>query len=50
MRIVDIIWLPQVVDKLGWKIVFFIYKPSREALILSARDMDKRERRQYERK
>ncbi len=31
-------------------IVFFIYKPNREALILSARDMDKKERRQYERR
>jgi hypothetical protein len=30
-------------------IVFFIYKASREALIISARDMDKNERRQYER-
>jgi len=94
MRIVDIIWLPQVIDKLDSKhnltpeeveealfgnpmyrkvqkghipgedlyaalgrtnagrylIVFFIYKPSREALILSARDMDDKERRQYERK
>ena len=28
-------------------IVFFIYKLSRKALILSARDMDDRERRQY---
>ncbi len=29
-------------------IVFFIYKLSRRALILSARDMDDRERRQYD--
>ncbi len=94
MRIVDIIWFPQVIDKLDWKhdltpeeveevlfgkpmyrkvqrghingedlyaafgrshagrylIVFFIYKRTREALILSARDMDDKERRQYERK
>ncbi len=94
MRIVDIIWFPQVIDKLDWKhdltpeeveevlfgkpmyrkvqrghingedlyaafgrtdagrylIVFFIYKLTREALILSARDMDDKERRQYERK
>lgn len=93
MHIIDIIWLPQVIDKLDWKhnvnpeevdevlfdnplyrkvqkghisgedlytalgqteagrylIVFFIYKATREALILSARDMNKRERRQYER-
>lgn len=94
MYIIDIIWLPQVIDKLDWKhnvipeevdeilfdnplyrkvqkghipgedlyaalgqtkagrflIVFFIYKATREALILSARDMNKRERRQYERR
>jgi hypothetical protein len=94
MLIDDIIWLPQVIDKLDWKhnvspeeveeilfskpmfrkvqkghipgehlyaalghtnagrylIVFFIYKASREALIISARDMDNKERRQYERK
>ena len=94
MRIVDIIWFPQVIDKLDWKhnltpeeveaalfgntmyrkvqrghipgeglyaalgrtnagrylIVFFIYKLTREALISSARDMDDKERRQYERK
>jgi uncharacterized DUF497 family protein len=30
--------------------VTFIYKKSREALILSARDMDAKERRQYERR
>ncbi|MGH9897987.1 MAG: BrnT family toxin [Pyrinomonadaceae bacterium] len=30
--------------------VFFIYKSNNEALILSARDMDQRERRQYEQK
>jgi hypothetical protein len=30
-------------------IVFFIYKLSQEALILSARDMDDKERRHYER-
>lgn len=94
MHIVDIIWLPQIVDKLAWKhrvspeevdqvlfgrpyyrkvqkghipgedvyvalgqteagrflTVFFIYKQSREALILSARDMDRKERRQYGRR
>ncbi|MCB9422940.1 MAG: BrnT family toxin [Ardenticatenaceae bacterium] len=94
MYIADIIWLPQIIDKLAWKhnvmpeevdqilfgkpfyrkvqkghipgedvyaalgrtnagrylIVFFIYKPNREALVLSTRDMDKKERRQYERK
>ncbi len=92
MQIVDIIWLPQVCDKLDWKhnltpeeveealfcnpmyrkvqkghipgedlyaalgrtkagrylIVFFVYKPTHEALILSALDMDDKERRQYE--
>jgi uncharacterized DUF497 family protein len=94
MRIVDIIWLPEVIDKLDWKhhvtpeevtevlfgkpkyrkvqkgyipgedlysalgqtdtgrylIVFFIYKINREALILSARDMDGSERNRYGRK
>jgi uncharacterized DUF497 family protein len=91
MRIVDIIWLPHIIDKLNWKhgvipeeveeilfsnpvvrkvqkghkkgedlyaalgrnesgrylIVYFIYKLSREALILSARDMDQKERKLY---
>ena len=91
MYIADIIWLPDVIDKLDWKhgvhpeevdevlfgrpvfrkvqrghipgedvyaalgqtlagrylIVFFIYKPSQQALILSARDMTKKERRYY---
>ncbi len=94
MRIVDIVWLPQIIDKLAWKhgvepeevdqilfgqsrfrkvqkghipgedvyaglgqtesgrylIVFFVYKQTREALILSARDMDKSEKRQYGRR
>jgi uncharacterized DUF497 family protein len=31
-------------------IIFFIYKPTREALILSARDMEAKERRQYARR
>jgi len=31
-------------------IVFFIYKFSHEALIISARDMDRKERRQYGRR
>ncbi|MCY3626059.1 MAG: BrnT family toxin [Gammaproteobacteria bacterium] len=31
-------------------IVFFIQKPNRRALIISARDMDETERRNYERK
>jgi uncharacterized protein len=31
-------------------VVFFVYKQTREALILSARDMDEQERRQYERR
>jgi uncharacterized DUF497 family protein len=94
MYIIDIIWLPHIVDKLAWKhgvtpeevdevlfgrpyyrkvqkghipgedvyaalgrtevgrylAVFFVYKQSREALILSARDMDRKERGQYERR
>ena len=29
-------------------VVFFVYKQSREALILTARDLDSQERRQYE--
>lgn len=29
--------------------IWFIHKPSNTALILSARDMDKKERRRYER-
>jgi uncharacterized protein len=91
MKVSDIIWLPQIVDKLDWKhqvspseieeilfgepvfrrvqkghvpgedvyaalgqteagrylIVYFIYKATREALILSARDMDASERKAY---
>lgn len=31
-------------------IVFFVYKSTREALILSSRDMEPKERRQYERR
>lgn len=31
-------------------IVFFVYKKDKKALILSARDMDGKERRKYERK
>lgn len=31
-------------------VVFFIHKADNTALVLSARDMDQRERRQYERK
>jgi uncharacterized DUF497 family protein len=94
VRIADIIWLPNIIDKLDWKhgvqpeevdevlfgnplfrkvqkghipgedlyaalgrtqagrylIVFFIYKQTREALILSAREMDRKERREYERR
>lgn len=94
MLVLEIIWLPQVIDKLEWKhnvvpeeveevifdkpkfrkvqkghipgenlyaalgktnagrylIVFFIYKLTREALILSARDMEDSERKNYERR
>jgi len=94
MRIVDIIWRLEVIDKLSWKhgvtaeevdqvlfsrpifrklqkghvpgehvyaafgrtesgrylAVFFIYKQSREALVLTARDMDDSERKAYERR
>jgi uncharacterized DUF497 family protein len=31
-------------------IVFFVYKTTQEALVVSARDMDQRERRGYERR
>lgn len=94
MHIENIIWLPDVIDKLALKhhvsineveeiflqkslfrkiqkghvpgenlyaamgktmsgrhlIVFFIYKQAHDALIISARDMDLKERRQYEKK
>ncbi len=94
MRIIDILWLPDVIDKLEGKhnlqpyeveevlmgrpgfrrvergkvqgedlylalgqteagrylIVYFIRKSGGVALVISARDMDMRERRQYERK
>ena len=94
MRIVDVLWLPDIVDKLASKhdvelseveqvlarqprfrrlqrgkvrgedlyaaigqtesgrylIVFFIRKKSGSALVVSARDLDPGERRQYERK
>lgn len=94
MYIANIVWLPEIVDKLHWKhrvvpdevieifsgkplyrkvqkghlagedvysamaqldsgrylIVFFVYKATRDALILSAREMDAKERRYYERK
>ncbi len=91
MKVSDVIWLPQIVDKLDWKhqvspyeieeilfgkpifrkvqkghvpgedvyaalgqteagrylIVYFVYKATHEALILSARDMDASERKAY---
>lgn len=94
MHVADIIWLPDIVDKLDWKhhvsqaevenvlfgrslfrrvqkgniqgedvyaalgrtdagrylVVFFVYKLTQDALILSARDMDDHERRNYGRK
>ena len=94
MQIKDIIWLPDIIDKLDWKhhvvpeeveqvfdgqpmyrriergkirgedlyaalgqintgrylIIFFIHKMTGEALIISARDMEQKDRRQYERK
>lgn len=33
-----------------YMIVFFVYKKTQEALVLSARDMERKERKQYERK
>ena len=94
MRIADLMWLPQILDKLAWKhgvtpeevegvlyahpfcrkvqkghnpgedlyaalgqtdagrylVVYFILKPNGSALILSARDLDRKERRLYERR
>jgi uncharacterized DUF497 family protein len=94
MHIIDIIWLPYIIDKLATKhqvtpeevdevlfsrplyrkiqkghnpgedvysalgqtdngrylIVIFVYKQTREALVISARDMDRKERRQYDRR
>ena len=43
VKIVDLIWLEEIV----YLVVFFIYKMTNEALILSARDMDRKERRSY---
>jgi hypothetical protein len=94
MHIADIIWIPDIVEKLAWKhgvtpeeidevlfsrplfrkvqkgyvpgedvyaalgqteagrylIVIFVYKKTQEALVISARDMNRKERRQYARK
>lgn len=94
MHISDIVWLPQIINKLAWKhhvraeeveeillsnpvfrkvqkghipgedlytameqteagpylIVFFIHKSAGDALIISARDMEKNERGLYERR
>ena len=59
MYIDEFIWLPDIVEKLAVKHhatqdeveeVFFIHKPDNTALILTARDMDKKERKRYERK
>lgn len=93
MRIVDLIWSPEVIDKLAWKhgvapeeveevifgkprcrklqrghvpgedlyvafgtthagrylSVFFIHKVDRRGFVVSARDMDPKERRRFER-
>jgi hypothetical protein len=43
MKIDGIIWLRDVVDKLA-----LIYKRTKEILILSAREMARKERRQYD--
>ena len=90
LKIIDVIWLPHIIDKLSWKhgvtideaeqvlgsgrfyfaesgitegedvyfaagrtdagrylLVFFIFKKTHDALILSAREMTPRERRRY---
>jgi uncharacterized DUF497 family protein len=47
----DIIWLDNIVHKLVWKhSVFFIKKLNNKALIVTARDMNKSERKKYEKK
>ena len=43
MRITGIIWLREVVDKLA-------YKATQEALIVSAREMTRKEKRAYAKK
>ncbi len=59
MRIAEIIWLDEVVDVYGafgqsdagrYLVVYFILKADRSALILSARDMARKDRRRYERR
>jgi uncharacterized DUF497 family protein len=51
MKIVGFIWLEEIVEKLEVKhwVVFFIHKLSNEALIVSAREMDDKERKSYAR-
>ena len=58
MHIDSFIWLPHILDKIAIKHhvtqdeaeqVFFIHKQGNMALILSGRDMDRKERRRYER-
>jgi hypothetical protein len=48
MYIDDFIWLPDIVDKLAVK--HYVTQSASLALILSARDMDQKERRRYGRK
>jgi uncharacterized DUF497 family protein len=94
MRVIGVIWLREVVDKLAWKhhvttdeveealatarrfrfiemgdvegedlyaalsrtaagryiIIYFVYKTTKEALIISAREMTRKERRAYAKK
>jgi uncharacterized DUF497 family protein len=55
MNIDDFVWLPDYsawgqTDAGRYLIVFFIHKSANTALILSARDMDDKERQRYERK
>lgn len=54
MKVKHIIWLPAFEDKLLWKhnvlAIEYVYKTDGAALIISARDMDKKEKRRYGRK
>jgi len=50
----DIIWLDAIVEKISgngrYLSVFFIKKLGNKALIVTARDMNRRERKRYEKK
>jgi len=52
VKINGFIWIDSIIEKLKSKhlVVFFIHKKDGHALILSARDMTRAERRKYEQK